>query len=146
MLPITVNNKGENFIEVVTQKVKAGYLNGYADLEYIESLQQITLPFLGTGKYRGFPVEGDSMPPHADGSIIVGRYVEKLGDVNDGKTYILITKNEGMVYKRLNKTKRMHLLFHQTTAFILLMKSRFLLSWRYGNTFAILDSQMKNKN
>jgi transcriptional regulator with XRE-family HTH domain len=106
VLPILVDHGGENFIEVVTQKVKAGYLNGYADPEYIESLQQISLPFLGPGKHRGFPVEGDSMPPHEDGSIIVGRYVERLGDVQDGKTYILITKNEGMVYKRLNKNKK----------------------------------------
>jgi phage repressor protein C with HTH and peptisase S24 domain len=106
VLPITVDNKGDNFIEVVTQKVKAGYLNGYADPEYIESLQQISLPFLGPGKHRGFPVEGDSMPPHEDGSIIVGRYVEKLGEVVDGRTYILITKSEGMVYKRLNKNKK----------------------------------------
>ncbi|MCI9844578.1 XRE family transcriptional regulator [Flavobacterium pectinovorum] len=106
VLPILVDHEGENFIEVVTQKVKAGYLNGYADPEYIESLQQISLPFLGPGKHRGFPVEGDSMPPHEDGSIIVGRYVERLGDVQDGKTYILITKNEGMVYKRLNKNKK----------------------------------------
>ncbi len=106
VLPITVDNKGENFIEVVTQKVKAGYLNGYADPEYIENLQQISLPFLGLGKHRGFPVEGDSMPPHEDGSIIVGRYIEKLGEVMDGKTYIFITKSEGMVYKRLNKNKK----------------------------------------
>lgn len=106
VLPIMVDHQGENFIEIVTQKVKAGYLNGYADPEYIESLQQISLPFLGPGKHRGFPVEGDSMPPHEDGSIIVGRYVERLGDVQDGKTYILITKNEGMVYKRLNKNKK----------------------------------------
>ena len=106
ILPITVDREGDNLIEVVTQKVKAGYLNGYADPEYIEGLQQISLPFLGPGKHRGFPVEGDSMPPHADGSIIVGRYIEKLGDVMDGKTYIFITKSEGMVYKRLNKNKK----------------------------------------
>jgi transcriptional regulator with XRE-family HTH domain len=106
VLPITVNKEGENLIEVVTQKVKAGYLNGYADPEYIESLQHISLPFLGNGKYRGFPIEGDSMPPHEDGSIVVGRFIEKLGDVKDGRTYILITKNEGMVYKRLNKNKK----------------------------------------
>ncbi|WP_281225545.1 XRE family transcriptional regulator [Flavobacterium aquiphilum] len=106
VLPITVDREGENYIEVVTQKVKAGYLNGYADPEYIESLQQISLPFLGPGKYRGFPVEGDSMPPHEDGSIIIGRYVERLGEVMDGKTYIFITKSEGMVYKRLNKNKK----------------------------------------
>lgn len=106
VLPITVDREGENFIEVVTQKVKAGYLNGYADPEYIESLQHISLPFLGPGKYRGFPIEGESMPPHEDGSIIIGRYIEKLGDVKDGRTYILITKSEGMVYKRLNKNKK----------------------------------------
>jgi transcriptional regulator with XRE-family HTH domain len=117
VLPITVDINGENFIEIVTQKVKAGYLNGYADPEYIESLQQISLPFLGPGKHRGFPVEGDSMPPHEDGSIIVGRYIEKLGEVMDGKTYILITKSEGMVYKRLNKNKKNILVVESDNSF-----------------------------
>lgn len=117
VLPITVDKDGENYIEVVTQKVKAGYLNGYADPEYIENLQQISLPFLGPGKHRGFPVEGDSMPPHEDGSIIVGRYIEKLGDVLDGKTYILVTKNEGMVYKRLNKNKKNTLVLESDNSF-----------------------------
>ncbi|MWB93061.1 helix-turn-helix domain-containing protein [Flavobacterium sp. GA093] len=117
ILPIQVDAAGENFIEVVTQKVKAGYLNGYADPEYIESLQQISLPFLGPGKHRGFPVEGDSMPPHESGSIIIGRYVERLGEVQDGKTYILITKNEGMVYKRLNKNKQNSLVLASDNSF-----------------------------
>jgi transcriptional regulator with XRE-family HTH domain len=117
VLPIMVDRNGENFIEVVTQKVKAGYLNGYADPEYIESLQQISLPFLGYGKHRGFPVEGDSMPPHQDGSIIIGRYVESLGEVLDGRTYIFITKNEGMVYKRLNKNKKNALVLESDNTF-----------------------------
>lgn len=117
VLPITVDKDGENLIEVVTQKVKAGYLDGYADPEYIESLQQISLPFLGTGKYRGFPIEGDSMPPHENGSIIIGRYVERLGEVQDGKTYILITKSEGMVYKRLNKNKKNTLVLESDNVF-----------------------------
>lgn len=117
VLPIMVGREGENFIEVVTQKVKAGYLNGYADPEYIESLQQISLPFLGSGKHRGFPVEGDSMPPHEDGSIIIGRYVERLGEVIDGRTYIFITKNEGMVYKRLNKNKKNALVLESDNRF-----------------------------
>lgn len=106
ILPIQVDPMGENHIELVTQKVKAGYLNGYADPEFIEQLQQISLPFLGVGKYRGFPVEGDSMPPHEDGDIIVGRYLEQLGEVLGGKTYIIITRSEGMVYKRLNKNNQ----------------------------------------
>ena len=106
VLPIQVDHSGENYIEVVTQKAKAGYLSGYADPEYIEQLQQISLPFLGLGKYRGFPVEGDSVPPHQDGDIIVGRYIENLGQVLSGKTYILITRNEGVVYKRLSGQKK----------------------------------------
>lgn len=103
LLPITVDRHGENFIEIIPHKAKAGYTSGYADPEFIENLQQISLPFLKNGKFRAFPVEGDSMPPHKEGSFIVGRYVEKLGDVRDGKTYILLTRNDGIVYKRLNK-------------------------------------------
>lgn len=103
LLPITVDPKGENIIEIIPHKAKAGYTTGYADPEFIESLQHISLPFLRNGKFRAFPVDGDSMPPHKQGSFIVGQYVEKLGDVMDGKTYIVVTKNHGIVYKRLNK-------------------------------------------
>jgi hypothetical protein len=117
LLPITVDDKGNNRIEVVTEKAKAGYLSGYSDPEYIENLQQISLPFLVPGKHRGFPVEGDSMPPHVEGSIIVGRYVENLGEVKVGKTYILITKNQGIVYKRLNKNKKNALVLESDNRF-----------------------------
>ena len=146
MLPITVDNKGENFIEVVTQKVKAGYLNGYADPEYIESLQQISLPFLGSGKHRGFPVEGDSMPPHADGSIIVGRYEERLGDVKDGRTYILIAKSEGMVYKRLNKNKKNVLFVESDNSFYPVYKvkvSEILEIWEFVCNIRLTDEKQE---
>ena len=146
VLPITVDNKGENFIEVVTQKVKAGYLNGYADPEYIENLQQISLPFLGPGKHRGFPVEGDSMPPHEDGSIIVGKYIEKLGDVKDGKTYILITKSEGMVYKRLNKNKKNVLFVESDNSFYPVYEvkvSDILEIWEYVCNIGLTDEKQQ---
>lgn len=146
MLPITVDNKGDNFIEVVTQKVKAGYLNGYADQECIESLQQISLLFLGSGKQRGFPLEGDSIPLHADGSIIVGRYIEKLGDVNDGKTYILITKNEFMVYKRLNKNKKNVLFVESDNSFYPVYEvkvSDILEFWEYVCNIGLTDKKQK---
>ncbi|RTY91801.1 LexA family transcriptional regulator [Flavobacterium sp. GT3R68] len=103
LLPIKVDGNGDNLIEIVPHKAKAGYANGYADPEFIESLQHISLPFLRNGKFRAFPVDGDSMPPHKEGSFVVGQYVEKLGDVMDGKTYIVVTKSQGIVYKRLNK-------------------------------------------
>ena len=117
LLPITVDKNGNNFIEIIPHKARAGYLTGYANPEFIENLQHISLPWLRNGKFRAFPVDGDSMPPHKSGFFIVGRYVEKLGDVMDGKTYILLTKNEGIVYKRLNKNGKNALVLHSDNAY-----------------------------
>jgi len=103
LLPITVDKEGENRIEIIPEKAQAGYLSGYSDPEFIEGVQYIALPFLRNGKYRAFPVTGDSMPPHKEGSFVVGQYTERLSEVVDGKTYILVTKNNGIVYKRLFK-------------------------------------------
>ncbi|TGD57910.1 XRE family transcriptional regulator [Flavobacterium humi] len=102
VLPITVDQNGDNLIEIIPHKARAGYLTGYADAEFIENLQQISLPFLGPGKMRAFPIGGDSMPPHTDSTFIVGKYIENLGEIKKDKTYILITLSEGITYKRLH--------------------------------------------
>lgn len=100
VLPIKVGRTGENKIEIIPYKAQMGYLNGYSDPEYIESLQYISLPFLRNGKYRGFPAEGDSMPPFKDGTYIIGRYTEKIIEMKVGKNYLIVTRG-GFVYKRL---------------------------------------------
>lgn len=103
LLPITIDKSGRDYIEILPYKAKAGYLSGYSDPEFIEKLQQMHLPFLNKGKYRAFPIEGDSMPPHNDKSFIVGRYIEKLADIKNGKTYVVLSRNDGIVYKRIYK-------------------------------------------
>lgn len=103
ILPIMVDEKGENQIEIIPEKAQMGYLQGYSDPEYIEKLQTISLPFLRNGKFRAFPASGDSMPPFKNGTFIVGKYVENVNDLKKGKTYIFITQNEGVVYKRFEK-------------------------------------------
>ena len=103
ILPITVDEKGENKIEIIPEKAQMGYLQGYSDPGYIEKLQTISLPFLRNGKFRAFPASGDSMPPFKNGTFIVGKYVENVSDLKSNKTYIFITRNEGVVYKRLEK-------------------------------------------
>lgn len=139
LLPITIDTGGENTIEIIPQKAKAGYLNGYSDPEFIEGLQQISLPFLKNGKFRAFPVSGDSMPPHRDGSFIIGKYVESLGEVRDGRTYILLTKNEGIVYKRLNKNGKNSLVLTSDNTFYepyLVKASDILEVWEYACSIA----------
>lgn len=101
LFPITINDANEDMIEIVPAKASAGYLNGYSDPEYIEQLQKIKLPFLPTGTHRAFPIKGDSMLPVKPGSFIVGRFVEDIRDVRDGTTYIVLTKADGLVYKRV---------------------------------------------
>jgi len=105
LFPVTVNEDNEDLIEIIPTQASAGYLEGYADPEYIEQLQKIKLPFLPTGTHRAFPIKGDSMLPVKDGAYIIAKYVEHLEDVKSGRTYIVLTKNDGLVYKRLYNTK-----------------------------------------
>ena len=101
LFPITVDDANNDLIEVIPAKASAGYAHGYDDPEYIEQLQNIKLPFLPTGKHRAFPIKGDSMLPMKDGAFVVGRFIENRTDIVSGKTYIVVTLNDGMVYKRV---------------------------------------------
>ena len=101
LFPITVDGANEDLIEIIPAEASAGYLRGYSDPEYIEHLNKIKLPFLPTGTHRAFPIKGDSMLPVKSGSYIVARFIEDVRDVKDGKTYIVLSSSEGMVYKRV---------------------------------------------
>lgn len=101
LFPIVVDKDNNDQVEVLTVKASAGYLRGYADPEFIEKLPLISLPFPAKGKQRAFPIKGDSMPPLTDGCYVIGKYVDSLKDLRNGSTYILITKNDGILYKRL---------------------------------------------
>lgn len=101
VLPVVVDQNGNESIEIIPQKASMGYLRGYSDPEYIESLETISLPFLKNGKFRAFPASGDSMPPFKDGSFIIGKYMEGINDLKSGTSYIFVTSNDGITYKRL---------------------------------------------
>ena len=97
---------GTNDIQFVPVKAAAGYLAGYADPEFIDELNTFTLPMLAPGHYRAFEIVGDSMLPTASGSVIVGEKVEDFNDLKTNNTYIVISRNEGIVYKRVMRANR----------------------------------------
>ncbi len=100
VLATTVNNDNVDNIEVVEQRAKASYLAGYSDPEFIGELPMANLPFLDSSKkYRVFQVDGDSMLPITDKSWIVGEYMDDWRDLKDGTQYIVLTENEGIVFK-----------------------------------------------
>ena len=106
LFPVMITEDNKDLIEIVPNKAVASYLKGYSDPEYISSLSLMKLPFIPTGKHRAFPIEGDSMEPFVkDGAIIVAKYIEYVRDISEGQTYVVVTKNEGLVYKRVFKNE-----------------------------------------
>ncbi|MGQ0829983.1 MAG: XRE family transcriptional regulator [Bacteroidota bacterium] len=106
LFPVMVDKENNDMVEVVPLKAIAGYLTGYADPQFIEELPIMNLPFKITGKHRAFSIKGDSMPPLKDGTIVVGKYVESLSEIKNGQTYIVLTKEDGVVYKRIYNNKK----------------------------------------
>lgn len=107
VLALTVGNDTEENIQYVPYSAIAGYASEYNQAEFIEQLPHFRLPKLGLGTYRAFDVQGGSMPPIHDGYIVVGRFVEHARSLKDGERYVLITRGNGVVFKKLIRdTKR----------------------------------------
>jgi transcriptional regulator with XRE-family HTH domain len=102
VLAITVDSTNKENVELVSYKASAGYLSGYQDPEFVKDLPKISMPVLPKNKtYRAFEIQGDSMLPVQPGSIVFGEYVENIGSIKNGKLYILVTKQDGVVFKRV---------------------------------------------
>lgn len=102
ILTIATDESGNENITLVAQKASAGYLNGFADPEYMDALPQFHLPNLSRqATYRAFELAGDSMLPLIPGTIVVGAYIDQLKQIKSGQTYVLVTQTEGVVYKRV---------------------------------------------
>lgn len=99
-------SSGRSEIPFVPVKAAAGYLAGYADPEFIDELNTFTLPMLTGGNYRAFEIIGDSMMPTPSGSVIVGEKVNDLEEVKNNTPCIVVSRNEGIVYKRIQKNAK----------------------------------------
>ena len=97
---------GRPDIPFVPVKAAAGYLAGYADPEFVDELNTFTLPMLAGGNYRAFEIIGDSMLPTPSGSVIVGEKVDSLDSLKNDSPCIVVSRNEGIVYKRIQKNGR----------------------------------------
>jgi Predicted transcriptional regulator len=100
ILATTVDNANNENIELVNEKAKAGYTTGFADPEYIKVLPTFYMPFLSRDKkYRTFQISGDSMLPIPDKSFVTGEYVLDWHSIRSGQAYIILTRDDGIVFK-----------------------------------------------
>lgn len=93
-------------IQFVPVKAAAGYMAGYADPDFIDELNTFTLPMLAGGNYRAFEIIGDSMLPTPSGSVIVGEKLDGSDDVKNNAAYVVVSRNDGIVYKRIQKNNK----------------------------------------
>ncbi len=104
ILPIVIDHENQEQISVIPVSARAGYTHSYADPEYIRDLPKFNLPLpelYPDRSYRLFQIEGDSMLPIPDGSYVICEYVEDWRDMKDGQSHILVTRSQGIVYKRV---------------------------------------------
>jgi transcriptional regulator with XRE-family HTH domain len=102
ILASTVDAENEENIELVPVKAQAGYTSGYSDPEYISELSVFQLPFLsGDKKYRTFQLQGDSMLPIPEKAWVTGEYVLDWKDLKTGEACVVLTMDEGIVFKIL---------------------------------------------
>jgi len=100
VLATTVDSDNNENVELVSETAKAGYQSGFADPEFIRVLPVFQLPFLSRDrKYRAFQVNGDSMLPIPDKSWVIGEFVQNWFNIRDGYPYIILTLEDGIVFK-----------------------------------------------
>jgi transcriptional regulator with XRE-family HTH domain len=106
VLATVVDRDDREMITIVPLKASAGYLCGYGDKEYIGQLPRFSLPLPEFGNERTrrvFQIRGDSMLPVKPGSYVLCEYLQDWSGLVEGETYVLLTLNDGIVYKRVYK-------------------------------------------
>jgi transcriptional regulator with XRE-family HTH domain len=104
ILTTVVDRDDREMITIVPVKAAAGYMAGYGDREYMEQLPRFSLPMPELGGERTrrvFQIRGDSMLPVQPGSYVLCEYLQDWAGLAEGATYVLLTLNDGIVYKRV---------------------------------------------
>lgn len=98
-------------VELVSKYAYAGYLTGFGDPEYMESLPKIPVivDHEGKGNYKCFEVRGDSMDDdsrnsYVDGDVILVREVQRnlwRSKLHINKVDFVIVHKDGIVLKQI---------------------------------------------
>lgn len=107
---ITVDSSNRDNIVLVPQTLKAGYLSGYSNPDFLKNLPSYRMPGLNNGVFRMFEIEGNSMfPTLPNKSYVVGQFVENWEvNVKDNQIYAVISNEieDGLVKRCINRIKK----------------------------------------
>jgi hypothetical protein len=94
-IPQKTTNKLTPLVKANTVKE---YLANCQKVDYLRSLPTISLPFIQSERSRAFEM-GNDFP--LQNSIAVGNGISDWSEVKDGKFYILLTTQQGVIYRRV---------------------------------------------
>ncbi|WP_267402778.1 MULTISPECIES: transcriptional regulator [unclassified Chryseobacterium] len=107
---ITVDAHNKDNIALVPNKLKAGYLQGYNDPNFIKTLPTFRLPNLNNGVFRMFEIEGNSMfPTLPDRTHVIAQFVDDwIHGIKDNMLYAIISNEveDGLIKRCLNRIKK----------------------------------------
>lgn len=108
---ISTDAEGNENMLLVNQRAAAGYPQNVQETAWQKRLPafNIPLPQYRNSTYRGFQVEGDSMMPNLrPDEWVLAKAVEDIGQINEGKIYVVVTHDSVLVkklYKLSNPAK-----------------------------------------
>ncbi|PIF44886.1 phage repressor protein C with HTH and peptisase S24 domain [Chryseobacterium sp. 52] len=107
---VTIDSHSQDNIALVPQTLKAGYLSGYNDPNFIKKLPSYRMPGLNNGVFRMFEVEGNSMfPTLPNKSYVVGQFVDNWETgIKDNQIYAIISNEieDGLIKRCTNRIKK----------------------------------------
>lgn len=110
---VTVDSSGKDNVVLVPAKAAAGYLIGFGDSEFVQSLPTFSLPNIQNGTFRMFQTSGHSMfPTLCDGCYVVAEWVENwYKDIKDNRVYVIVSTDGILVKRVLNRLKKYNNLY-----------------------------------
>lgn len=74
------------------------YLTKFQDLHFLNNLTKFSIPTLPLGEYRAFEAGEDFA---FEGALLIGSLIKNPVEIQDGKNYVLVTKSQGVIYRRV---------------------------------------------
>ncbi len=100
--PISSQTPDNQYVKQNIQLIKRFQFNEYLvknnDFNFLKTLISFSIPTLQNGEFRAFEAGEDFA---FDGALLIGSLVKDWSEILDGKNYVLVSKSQGIIYRRV---------------------------------------------
>lgn len=96
--PATFSSNQPGVVPLLMQYQFAEYSQRHRQSDYMAQLPALRLPTLPTGHFRAFEADSDFPFP---GALLVGQFVKNWYDIADGRLFVLLVHQQGVVCRRV---------------------------------------------